>query len=331
MIKTLKYNEIATEQWQDLVKNSPVSSFFQTKACYDFYSSLLFLEPFVFGVSENEKLVGLICGYIIADGGRVKRFFSRRAIAPGGLLLDKNISDEALQILLNFTVKSLKNEAIYIEIRNYNDYSPFKEKIKPTSFDYQQHFDIHLFIDAETEQKISESKRREIKTAQKNGVEYAETQNVAEIQAFYGILENLYENEIKLPLFPLEFFLKLSQLPQGKIFAVKQNDVVIGGVACVAFSKKVLYEWFACGNKKVEKQLYPSVMATYAGIDYAAKNDFKIYDFMGAGKPDENYGVREFKGKFGGNLAEYGRFLHICNRFLFRLGRFYFEKIRHWG
>ena len=68
--------------------------------------------------------------------------------------------------------------------------------------------------------------------------------------------------------------------------------MVIGATVCVALSNKTLYEWFACGEKKIEKQLYPSVMATYAGINYAMKNNFAIYYSMGDGKPEEDYGVR---------------------------------------
>ena len=30
---------------------------------------------------------------------------------------------------------------------------------------------------------------------------------------------------------------------------------------------------------------------------------------MGAGSPDEDYGVRDFKAKFGGRLVEPGRFI----------------------
>jgi len=32
-----------------------------------------------------------------------------------------------------------------------------------------------------------------------------------------------------------------------------------------------------------------------------------VYDFGGAGKPDEPYGVRDFKAKFGGKLINYSR------------------------
>ncbi|MGB4575965.1 MAG: GNAT family N-acetyltransferase, partial [Paludibacter sp.] len=115
--------EINTNQWDELINHSSTASFFQTKECYDFYASLSFMQAFVFGVSENDKLVGVLCGYVIADGNFVKRYFSRRAIVPGGVLIDANISDKALQTLLDYAKNELSHKAIYIEIRNYNDYS----------------------------------------------------------------------------------------------------------------------------------------------------------------------------------------------------------------
>ena len=42
---------------------------------------------------------------------------------------------------------------------------------------------------------------------------------------------------------------------------------------------------------------------------------------MGAGKPDDSYGVREFKAKFGGQLVEHGRFQNIINPFLYEVGK----------
>jgi lipid II:glycine glycyltransferase (peptidoglycan interpeptide bridge formation enzyme) len=70
-------------------------------------------------------------------------------------------------------------------------------------------------------------------------------------------------------------------------------------------------------------------LATWAGIEYAANHHFDKFDFMGAGKPDESYGVREFKSKFGGTLLEHGRFLYICNSGLYKLGKFIVRKLRH--
>ena len=321
-------SEIDKKQWQQLIDNSPVASFFQTPECYELYASLSFLKPFVFAVSENEKLVGLVCGYLIADGGKIKQHFSRRAIIQGGFLLCENISENALQSLLKTCINELNDKAIYIETRNCSDFSKFRLGFEKSGFCYQSHFDIHLLINAETMQKISDSKLRQIKTAQKTGVQYTETEDIEDIKAFYCILEKLYRKKIKLPLFSIEFFIELSKLPQGKILVIKHNNTVIGGIVCVLLSKKILYEWFVCGDENAEKQLYPSVMATYAGIDYAQKNGFAMFDFMGAGKPKKDYGVRDFKAKFGGELVELGRFLYVCNPFLYRIGKFYIEKLK---
>ena len=41
---------------------------------------------------------------------------------------------------------------------------------------------------------------------------------------------------------------------------------------------------------------------------------------MGAGKPDEEYGVRDFKAEFGGELVEHGRFLCITKSVLYQIG-----------
>ncbi|MCK5059499.1 MAG: peptidoglycan bridge formation glycyltransferase FemA/FemB family protein, partial [Candidatus Aminicenantes bacterium] len=67
--------------------------------------------------------------------------------------------------------------------------------------------------------------------------------------------------------------------------------------------------------------IYPSVLATWAAIDYALKKGLRYFDFMGAGKPDQDYGVREFKSKFGGRLVNYGRFERINNKPLYLLGK----------
>ena len=56
-------------------------------------------------------------------------------------------------------------------------------------------------------------------------------------------------------------------------------------------------------------------------MDYGMKNNLPRFDFMGAGKPDEDYGVREFKSKFGGELVEHGRFLNVLQPLLYSVGK----------
>jgi lipid II:glycine glycyltransferase (peptidoglycan interpeptide bridge formation enzyme) len=315
-------SEIDQAQWQELVANSPTSSYFQTPECYHFFESLSFLKPFVFGVSENNKLVGILSGYIISDGNILTRFFSRRAIVCGGALLDTVISENAVEKLLMIAGKTLKKQSIYLEIRNYTDYSVYKSIFETVGFTYTPHLNFHVQTeDVETAKKnLSTTRRREIKLSLKSGAVWCETRNPDDIKSYYKILQDLYRNKVKTPLYPLEFFESLVKNPNGKLFIVKNDSKIIGGSVCVLLPERILYEWFVCGLDGQFKNVYPSTIATWAAIEYAASNGYKRFDMMGAGKPDEGYGVREFKSKFGGELVENGRFIHISNPLLFKIG-----------
>ena len=323
-------SEIDLPQWHELIATSPTASFFQTPECYEFYASLSFVKPFVFGVTENNMLTGVLCGYIISDGNAVKRFFSRRAIVPGGALLDKDISPEALKALLNKVTGYLGNRAIYLELRNYNDYSAYKTILESSGLSYLPHLNFKVATpDLETTlKKLSTTKRRDVKLSGKEGATWAVTTDREDLKAYYEILSDLYKNKIKTPLFPYEFFEKLILQPFGKLFVVKHHDQVMGGSVCVLLQNRIIYEWFVCGLDGQIKNIFPSTLATWAAIEYAAMNGFVSFDMMGAGKPDEGYGVREFKSKFGGELVEHGRFLYICNPQLYSLGKYIIGKLK---
>ena len=98
------------------------------------------------------------------------------------------------------------------------------------------------------------------------------------------------------------------------------NGKIIGGTVCVAQQGKCLYEWFVCGRDGEWKSIFPSSCATYAGIRYAAEHNMPRFDMMGAGTPDEAYGVRDFKARFGGKEVEYGRFICITKPLYYRIG-----------
>lgn len=101
----------------------------------------------------------------------------------------------------------------------------------------------------------------------------------------------------------------------------KYHNKIIGGIMCPILNNRVIYEWFVCGEDGVYDNIYPSILATWAAIEYAFLNGIERFDFMGAGKPDDDYGVREFKSKFGGELVEHGRFLKINNKMLYNTGK----------
>lgn len=296
---------------------------FQQRDFYGFIESLGFLEPFRFSVCRGNKEVGVIQGFIQKDGGSLKRFLSRRAIINGGPWLADDITTEEIETLLQNCIKGLKKKAIYIEFRNYFDFSKYRSLFEKTGFVYEPHYDF--IVDTSSvevmESNMGKSRKRDVNASIKQGVTIVDNPTEAEVTEFYAILEELYRKKVKTPLFSKVFFLKLWSAPFSKYILVKLQDKLIGGTVCI-HDNEVVYEWFACGKDGVYKNVFPSTVATYYGTRFAAENGFKKFDMMGAGAPgDGGYGVREFKMKFGGELVEYGRYVHVCNKMLYRLGK----------
>ncbi len=311
--------------WADLVKKSPVATWFQTQEAYGFYDSLSFLEAFALGIENGGKLKGVVVGFVQKDGGKLKQFLSRRAIVNGGPLLAADITDEELAFLLSAMIERLKKKAIFIETRNFNDYRRWKPVFEKCGFDYEQHYDVQVDTSSMEmiNSKLDRNRKRNIKKALDNGVVIDEKPSVEDLRQLYSMLEELYATKVKTPLFPFEFFEKLSKIPSSQFFLARNTeDQLLGGLICVELEHRAVYAWFACGDDNNYRPLSPSVMVNYAGVSYAAREGAPRFDFMGAGKPDDGgYGVRDFKLKFGGELLELGRYQFVCNRLLFGIGK----------
>ena len=359
MIQILTYDQIDQLQWQELVQSSPVTTWFQTDEAYRFYQSVGDMQAFAYGVSEEDNLVGIVVGYTTKEKCKFKQHFTARSIIVGGPLLAEDISEEALHTLLS-SIKNLPSLQggelpglgsskrsnsgerhydqekdggrpipIYVETRNFHDYSKWKSIFEANGFTYQPHYDIHVHCNAQ--HQMSERRQRELKRAIKNGVTVAQAQSETEIRDWYQILHRLYREKVRTPLFSEEFFLQFYRNGVGKYLLVKHEGKVIGGMMCPVLDSRAIYEWYVCGLDEEYKDLSPSVVATHAAIEYAKKNGLPLFDFMGAGEPEIPYGVRDFKMEFGGELREYGRFLCIRKPLLYWIGKIgvkWFTKMR---
>ena len=223
-------------------------------------------------------------------------------------------------------------EPIYIETRNFNDYSRWKGAFEQAGFSYQPHLNFHVDTSSVevVEANLGKSRKRDIRTTIREGVTITSIYDLGlqiddfererMVHEYYQVLKNLYKTKVKTPLFPESFFQALAKHPDARFLLTKLNGKIIGGTVCVAQEGKCLYEWFACGEDGVYPHVFPSCYATYAGIRYAAEHNMPRFDMMGAGKPDEAYGVRDFKAKFGGKEVEHGRFLCVTKPLLYNMG-----------
>lgn len=311
------------QQWSALVDRSTVASVFQTPEMTDFLAKTGLFETAVVGVEENGELMGVVSVLIISEGKGLKKRLSSRAIINGGPLLDDNISNEALSMLLKATIKELKHRCVYIESRNFNDYSSWKAVFESCGFSYKPHNNFHVDTTSRElmEGNMGKGCRRHIKNTLREGVEASEASTIEEVDDFYNILKLLYKEKVKRPLFPPEFFRQIMTMPFAHIMVVKYCKEVIGGILCLELKGRVVYEWFVCGKDHEWRYVHPSMLATYEAMLLAVRNGCHRFDMMGAGEPGKAYGVRDFKAHFGGVLVEHGRFLHQCKPLVYWAGK----------
>lgn len=321
----IKTHNIALERWKSFLKSSTLVTPFQTPEYLDFFNSVPGLSAEVFAIEESKELLAL-CVVTFQKEKGIKGYFSRRAIIYGGPLIAKGEDGKrALGTLLSELNKELKRKVIYVETRNFNNYSEYKEIFLKNGWNYEPYlnFQISLYGKA-LEDLLSAMKynrRREIQLSLKEGTYAKEAENMNEVIALYNILFALYEDRVKLPMPDLEFFIKLFNSSIGKVFIIKHKENIIGGSFCFYYPGHSIYTMYYCGLRDYHSKIFATHLAVLETIKFGLRNNLQKVDLMGAGKPNEEYGVRKYKSEFGGEQVEHGRFIKIYNPFLFKIGK----------
>ena len=278
-------------------------------------------------------LKGVIVGYTTQEKCKFKQYFTARTIIPGGPLLDEHISDEALSTLLSAVAQypafrlspfaSRLTNPIYIETRNFHNYSRWKEVFQKAGFAYQSHLNFHVDTSSIklAQSRIGKHRWRYIRLSMRDGAKIVDKPTIQQVRAFYTILQDLYRTKVRTPLWSWEFFERLYYVEHAKYILVELDGKIVGGTACVCLPGKAVYEWYACGLDNCRDDIRPLSVAIWGEMQYAAENGYPLFDFMGAGSPDQPYGVRDFKAEFGGELVEHGRFLCIRKPLLYWIGK----------
>ena len=328
MIQLHTYYTIDPKQWNELIKSSSVATWFQTPEAYRFYHSVDSMQAFAYGVSQESRLTGVVVGYTTQEKCNFKQHFTCRTIIYGGPLLADDISETALAELLKAVKKTayrqspIANRPIYIESRNFHDYSRWKSVFEANGFKYQSHLNFHVNTTSAdlAQSSIGKHRWKYIRLSMRDGAKIVENPTLKQVQAFYTILQDLYQTKVKTPLWSWEFFERLYYIEHSQYILVELDGKIVGGTACVCLPGKAVYEWYACGRDNCRDDIRPLSVAIWGEMQYAAENGYPLFDFMGAGKPDEPYGVRDFKAEFGGELVEHGRFLCVRKPLLYKIG-----------
>lgn len=306
-----KADAIDSKKWDGFVYNHPQGNVFQTPQMYAAYSATKNYQPIVVAGYEEDSLVGILLAVVQKEYKGILGKLSARSIIWGGpLVRDNDIS--ILEELMNEYSRIVKHKVIYTQIRNIFIMDWAKNDFKKLGYNYEEH--LNIFIDLtksedELWKEVHSKRRNEIRRATKEGTSFTEFSDCDALKKSWPILKDVYQRA-KLPLPDISLFQNILARAGGssplKIFAALNSGHWIGVLLALCWRDRVI-NWYAGAFQK-DLSKYPNDLLPWEVILWAKRNDYKTFDFGGAGKPGVPYGVRDFKLKFGGELVNFGRF-----------------------
>jgi len=320
--------KINKKKWSDFVYNHPNGNIFQTPEMYEVYQNTKNYEPvFLSVVNNRDEISGTLLAVIQKENFGILSALTARSIIWGGPLV-KNNNPRTLDLILKKYNKIISRKAIYSQLRNFWDWGNSKEIFITNGFEYEEHLNILIDLTKSEEQlwkEVSSKRRNEVRRATKEGAYFSIENTEDSLKKCYGILQEVY-NRTKLPIPDYNFFYNLYCMNSNSkllIFCAYYNNEIIGCMLALSF-KDTIYDFYAGSVMKFYNR-YPNDLIPWEVFKWGKKNNYKVFDFGGAGKPNVPYGVRDYKKKFGGVFVNYGRYEKVHQQMMFKISKVGFK------
>lgn len=325
MIKVLtKIDEIDIKEWKQFVNNHPKGSVFQTYEMYRCYLKTDDYTPFALFAYENNEMVGVLLSVIMKEKGWLKSLFSTRSIVFSGPIV-RNDDVKVLDALLECYCKMIDRRVIYTQIRNQFNQLDNCDTFRNKGFIFESHLNYLIKLDSQDAvwSRIGKGRAKQIQKAIRNGlvVESYVSDEITDEMIIngYDVISSVYRRS-KLPLVDIQEFREAKREGLLILFMVKDSENTFLGCRFALAFNKTLYGWYA-GSYDSYYHLYPNDALIWGTLKWGVEHDYEVFDYGGAGTPNEYYGVRKFKSQMGGDLVNFGRYQKVHKPLLYKIGK----------
>ena len=306
-------------QWNEFVYNHPNGNIFQTSEMAEVYKKTKNYEPVSLAVvnKASDEILAILQAVVMKEMSCILGSFSSRSIIQGGPIFIENENGiKALEVLMEYYDKKIaQKKALYTQIRNVWDTSEILSFFNSMSYEHEEHLNFLIDLTIPPDilwKKLIKSRRNGINKAKRRGVIVEEVTDKSLVPIVYNHIQETYKNA-KLPLADMDLFRNVFSIlvpkNMAKFFIAKHENKYIGAIVVLIYNGSI-YDWFA-GASSEYLHLCPNDILPWHVIEWGAKNGYHTFDFGGAGKPGEEYGVRKFKKQFGGRLVNFGRYTKV--------------------
>jgi lipid II:glycine glycyltransferase (peptidoglycan interpeptide bridge formation enzyme) len=323
------------QQWRDFVDNHPHGTIFHTPEMFEVFRQTRNHVPEVWAAVRGDQILALLLPVRIHILAGFLRPLTTRAIAYSGPLFKQDQEGrDGLEKLLQAYGNSIKNSALFIELRNSNDTNDIQPILERCNYSYEDHLNYLVNTDLPVDKvmdNIHSSLQKKINQAlRKNQFEIIEIHDESQIKSVVSIIQKTYTNA-HVPLADSSLFEAAFKTLYPKnmirILLGRADGQDIAALVSLLY-KDVIYGWYGGFDRNFASYLSNDLMI-WDSLKWGAEHDYHIFDFGGAGKPDEEYGPRKFKAKFGGKLVNYGRNTFVHSPRKLQVSKLGYEFFRH--
>jgi CelD/BcsL family acetyltransferase involved in cellulose biosynthesis len=304
--------------WRSYVDEHPDGNVFHTPEMYQIFDAVKGFRPSLWAaVAASGKPLALLLPVEITLMNGLLRPFTTRAVVYGSVLCAPGSEGRrALDALLQAYAAGAPRSVLFTELRNVSDMSAAQPVLKACGFAHEDHLnyliDLHRAPEAVL-QSFGRRTRKKIRRGLRRGdVRIEAVDNREGVSLCYRLLRKSYA-AARVPLADRALFEAAFEIlyPRGmiKLLLARIGDAYVATSAELIY-KDTIYGWYS-GVDRDFSSYVPNELLMWYILRWGAENDYRVYDFGGAGKPEEEYGVRDFKAKFGGELVCYGRNLRV--------------------
>ncbi len=321
--------EVDYNIWRDFVDSHSIGNIFHTPEMFQVFQRAKGYHPHLWAAvkdsgSKSEVVALFMPVEVSLFDGVLKRLTSR-AIAYGSVLSDPTPEKQATLDLLIKDYTKNSPHVLFTELRHISNMSAFTSTFENNLYTYTDYLNYLIYLNKPVEevwQAISKSGRKRIRKALKKEVTVQEIQDPKMLSIWYNLLQQTYIRS-GIPLADISLFEAVFDILKPKGMAKFLLAKVEGYDAAASLEmpyKDVIYSWYA-GFDWEYRKFSPNDVLVWHILEWGAENGYQYYDFGGAGQPDEDYGVRDFKAKYGGELVSLGRHTYVHAPLLFKFSK----------
>jgi hypothetical protein len=326
--------------WRRFVDSHPASNVFHTPEMFRVFSRTKMPPPTLWAVVDDDASVLALLPLVQITLINLLRRLTTRAVSYGGVLCDTGPKGrDALALLLQEYVRQVDGSLLETELRNQTNLERVQLILQQHGFVYEDYPIMMMQLDQSSEQvleRMSKNTRWKIRKGLRDKqVEIKEISEKDDLDSWYTLVQMNYAFHSKRG--------EYAPLPDRSLFEATFDEMTPQGMAKfllgyvdgepAACSLELVYGaiihgWYAGMDRKYGRY-NPGELLMWHILKWGAENGYRMYNFGGAGRADEQDGLYHFKVKFGARPVCCGRNTCVHSHRLLGLSSFGFDVYRH--